>query len=94
MADNGSDHEADSNTDPPPRDETGQFPSKVDPEDILAYLEEHRGAFTADLAEEFDVTSETIRRKCYALANEDAIRARQQGDSGPIFWQPLREREE
>lgn len=93
MSDNGSDHEADDKPDPPQRDETGQFPTKVEQEDILAYLEEHRGAFTAALAEEFGVTGETIRRKCYRLANQGAVRARQQDGGGPIFWQPTRENE-
>lgn len=96
MGENSTDYgdSTNNNTDPPDRDESGTFVTKVTHEDLLAFIEERNGAFTAELATEFDVSSETIRRKCYTLTNQGEIRARQIESGKPIFWQPIRESEE
>lgn len=72
------------------RSESGQFSPAVTLDDITAYLREHRGASTSELAQHFDVSTETIRRKCRRLESQDDARARA---AHGIFWQ-LSESEE
>lgn len=81
------DHDSDSDDDDEdtrPRSESGQFSSAVTLDDITAYLREHRGASTSELAQHFNVSTETIRRKCRRLESQDHARARA---ARGIFWQ-------
>ena len=67
------------------RDERGKFTPAVSLEAIEDYLREHRGASTGELADAFDVTTETIRRKCSTLEDRGRVRAREAGSG--TFWQ-------
>ena len=67
------------------RNDHGQYTESVTLDTIEAYLREHRGAATGEMAEAFDVTTETIRRKCRTLEEQGRVRARSAGPS--TFWQ-------
>lgn len=71
------------------RNEHGQYTQSVTLDTIEVYLREHCGAATGELAEAFDVTTETIRRKCRTLEEQGRVRARSAGPA--TFWQPVGE---
>lgn len=91
--DTNSDSDSDSGSgsdDTRPRGESGQFSPAVTIDDIRDYLREHRGSSTGELACHFDVSTETIRRKCHKLEEQNDARGRK---GRGIFWQ-LTETEE
>lgn len=83
--------ETDTDADPVPwrkqsRSETGQWGSELTVENLRAYLKEDPpGAGTGEIADEFGVSSDTVRRRCRELVREGEIIERPTGPS--IFWQ-------
>jgi DNA-binding transcriptional ArsR family regulator len=70
---------------PKERDEdSGQFTQVVADEEILAFLEEHDGASTADVAEEFDYQRPTAYRRLTDLREDGSVTSREVGNS--LLW--------
>ena len=71
------------------RDGRGHFIPAVTAAEIADYLAEHRGASTGELAEAFDVSTDTVRRRCSELVEQGEVRTRDAGRT--TFWQPIEE---
>lgn len=70
------------------RNKSGQWGSSLRVADLRAYLnDDPLGDFTGAIADEFDVSADTVRRRCRELVDDGELLERK--GSSEIFWQPI-----